>query len=1099
MEIVVRGGKFFTIGDTGAEFFSYKKGDVIFNAEQSKQILEKGKITHGARRGRALASGTAFIEGNAFRFSTTQGNDGSSSSSSSGSKHSSKHSSGKSSSKKKSSKSKSSDKDDDDSTKIDWIEVAIDRAERAIKKLKTIADSVYKTFKDRNLSGIQKDIKKTTEEISLQEKAYARYEKEFRKAASEGKLATATINKIKDGTIDITKYNKDQQKAITEAKKWYDKALDAKDAIDKLKESVSALAKQRFDNVVKAWSNSFQDAEHAADRLEEKIKNTTSTASDYISLTDNKYTSSTTNNINDYKDLIKNYRNQRDRRLFEVQDLKHKLDEAVKIGNIAVGSEAYYQMLKQIQSVEDEIDELNGKIIESSNSLAEQYKIAFDRVADLADNKKQELDHKANEYNNYLELAEAKGFQTSATYYKRLKSIEEKNLQNAKKLATDLQKQLNNALKSGKIKIGSQAWYDMSQRIYEVREAIQESTLAIANFDNQIRQVAWDKFDYLQDRISSVTDEASFLIDLMENDKLFNDKGQITGKGLSVLGLYATKYDVYMNQADQYAKEIKKINKEIAKDPANTNLIERKTELVKAQQQSIKAAEQEKKSIKSLVSEGIKVELSYIKELINKYNDAVTAQKDLYDYQKKVRDQTSDIASLQKQLSAYANDTSEEARAKIQQIQVNLKAKQEELEETEYERMISDSKKLLDDFYNEYEKTLNSRLDNIDQLLVDAIATANDNSVKISKTISNEAKSVGYTLSEEIKNIWNRDSVDPILSPYFKDYSSALTTVNSTLSNISTYVSGLWSAANSQAQKDTDAVNKETTNKNESEKKATTPAPKKSSGGTSGKASTPASTPAKAKTPGSSYTGLWKDGNSTYYYVKGKKQTGWKNMNEGRRYFSVKDGKMLVGEQVIGGKRFYFDKTKGILKKGTFIADGNYYNTDKNGVIIFKSKRDAGTSNPNGIANTTSLTKAKGYASGAKRISRNQLAWTNEGSGLETIVRASDKAVLTKVSRDSRIYNAMASENLWQAANNPEKFISQHTGSILTSGSLHSGGNVNQTFDNVNFVMPNVKNYNEMLTQMQKDKNFEKLIQAMTIAQLNGKSPVAKRLVNVSK
>lgn len=946
---------------------------------------------------------------------------------------------------------------------------------------------------------IQKDIKKTTEEISLQEKAYERYEKEFRKAASEGKLATATINKIKDGTIDITKYNKDQQKAITEAKKWYDKALDAKDAIDKLKESVSALAKQRFDNVVKAWSNSFQDAEHAADRLEEKIKNTTSAASDYISLTDNKYTSSTTNNINDYKDLIKNYRNQRDRRLFEVQDLKHKLDEAVKIGNIAVGSEAYYQMLKQIQSVEDEIDELNGKIIESSNSLAEQYKIAFDRVADLADNKKQELDHKANEYNNYLELAEAKGFQTSVTYYKRLKSIEEKNLQNAKKLATDLQKQLNNALKSGKIKIGSQAWYDMSQRIYEAREAIQESTIAIANFNNEIRKVSWDKFDYLQDRISSVTDEASFLIDLMENDKLFNDKGQITGKGLSVLGLYATNYDVYMNQADQYAKEIKKINKEIAKDPANTNLIERKTELVKAQQQSIKAAEQEKKSIKSLVSEGIKVELSYIKELINKYNDAVTAQKDLYDYQKKVRDQTSDIASLQKQLSAYANDTSEEARAKIQQIQVNLKAKQEELEETEYERMISDSKKLLDDFYNEYEKTLNSRLDNIDQLLVDAIATANDNSVKISKTISDEAKSVGYTLSEEIKNIWNRDSVDPILSPYFKDYSSALTTVNSTLSNISTYVSGLWSAANAQAQKDTDAVNKETTNKNESEKKATTPAPKKSSGGTSEKASTPASTPAKAKTPGSSYTGLWKDGNSTYYYVKGKKQTGWKNMNEGRRYFSVKDGKMLVGEQVIGGKRFYFDKTKGILKKGTFIADGNYYNTDKNGVIIFKSKRDAGTSNPNGIANTTSLTKAKGYASGAKRISRNQLAWTNEGSGLETIVRASDKAVLTKVSRDSRIYNAMASENLWQAANNPEKFISQHTGSILTSGSLHLGGNVNQTFDNVNFVMPNVKNYTEILEQMQKDRNFEKLVQAMTIAQLNGKTSAAKRHVNVGK
>lgn len=66
MELVVRNGRFFTIGDDGAEFFQYKRNDIIFNAEQTKQILEKGKITHGKRRGKALAEGSAFVEGNAF-------------------------------------------------------------------------------------------------------------------------------------------------------------------------------------------------------------------------------------------------------------------------------------------------------------------------------------------------------------------------------------------------------------------------------------------------------------------------------------------------------------------------------------------------------------------------------------------------------------------------------------------------------------------------------------------------------------------------------------------------------------------------------------------------------------------------------------------------------------------------------------------------------------------------------------------------------------------------------------------------------------------------------------------------------------------------
>jgi len=61
-ELVVRDGKFFTIGSDSAEFFTYRKDDIIFNAEQTKQIFEKGKITHGKRRGRAFSEGNVDIK-----------------------------------------------------------------------------------------------------------------------------------------------------------------------------------------------------------------------------------------------------------------------------------------------------------------------------------------------------------------------------------------------------------------------------------------------------------------------------------------------------------------------------------------------------------------------------------------------------------------------------------------------------------------------------------------------------------------------------------------------------------------------------------------------------------------------------------------------------------------------------------------------------------------------------------------------------------------------------------------------------------------------------------------------------------------------------
>lgn len=66
-ELVVRDGSFFTIGDDSAEMFRYKKGDIIFNAEQTRQILQNGRISSGGKRGYAYAWGTAFDSGSGGR------------------------------------------------------------------------------------------------------------------------------------------------------------------------------------------------------------------------------------------------------------------------------------------------------------------------------------------------------------------------------------------------------------------------------------------------------------------------------------------------------------------------------------------------------------------------------------------------------------------------------------------------------------------------------------------------------------------------------------------------------------------------------------------------------------------------------------------------------------------------------------------------------------------------------------------------------------------------------------------------------------------------------------------------------------------------
>jgi len=66
----------------------------------------------------------------------------------------------------------------------------------------------------------------------------------------------------------------------------------------------------------------------------------------------------------------------------------------------------------------------------------------------------------------------------------------------------------------------------------------------------------------------------------------------------------------------------------------------------------------------------------------------------------------------------------------------------------------------------------------------------------------------------------------------------------------------------------------------------------------------------------------------------------------------------------------------------------------------------------------------------------------------------------------------------------------------LDTSNVPSAPNVSnvytQNFENVTFSMPNVHGYSDLLTEMQKDPKFEKLILSMTIDRIAGKSSLAK-------
>ena len=882
---------------------------------------------------------------------------GGSSSSTKKKKTTTKKSSSKSKSKSSSkSKSKSSSKSKADNTKetFDWIEIAIERIENAISDLDKIAGSVYYSFTTRN-NKLKSEYSMIGKEITMQQKAYARYKKEANSVGLSSKYKKA----VQKGTINISKI-KDEKLAqkIKDYQTWYDKMEQCKDSIADLRLQQREIRKSIFDNVA-----------------------------------------------NQYDSYI-------------------------------------------------------GRIEKQKTYL-----------------------------NNYISRAEQKGTVVSTKYYSTLINKEQTTLNKLISERKALYNSLNSAVKSGDIAVGSSAWYEMQGKIDDVTESIQMANNNLIEFKNEIRNIEWGNFDYLHETISQAIDESEFLTNLFENKDLFDDKGIMTNIGTSTMGLNGLKYNVYMQQSQSYAREVERLNKEIAKTPNDKELIARRNEIISQQREMILNAQSEKQAMIDLAREGYDKQLESLQDLIDKYNEAIESQKDLYEYQKNIKDQTKEVANIQKQLSAYQGDNSEETKAKVQQLKVQLEEAKDNLKETQFDRYISDQQELLDSIYENYEEFIENKFKDVDVLFSELIDGVNTNATTISDTLVSESEKVGYTLTDNMNSIWKTESADGteiknVLSDFsggFGEFSgkfdtytqNSTTTIESWLGTINSNLVAMVDASNKTATQD--IKNATSTKYSASGKTTTTKSKTNTSSKTTSKSSSSSSgsnSNSKHKTGTTSKTlGYISNlvpiitSSSSSSYIK-RVQTALKALG-----FKGKDKKALAIDGKWGSNTDYAVKSFQRYNKwgGAITADGK----------IGK--------------NTKAKFRKAGYKKGIYKTKQDEFAWTQENRIPETIIRKSDGAILTPLNKGDTVFNGNATSNLWDMGNNPSKFIRDN---LSGTYDVANGNNVlnNQVTNdiNMNITLPNVKNYNEFVNELQRDSKFERMIQDMTINQLFGRSSLSK-------
>ena len=679
-------------------------------------------------------------------------------------------------------------------------------------------------------------------------------------------------------------------------------------------------------------------------------------------------------------------------------------------------------------------------------NLAELYKDNFNNVQNDYKNRMSLLDVQADTYDSMIDALEAKGYLKSTEYYSKLQGVENQRIALLKSEYTDLNNRLSNAMASGEIEKYSEEWYDMNSAINDVAKSIDSANVSLLKYSKTIREIKWGYFDYIQERIEQITKESNFLIDILDNSNLYTDKGQFNNKGTATAGLRTQNYNVYMAQADKYAQEILKINKQIATDPYNTDLIKRREELIKLQQDSIKSAEGEKQAIVDLVKKGINLELDSLKELISTHKESLDQTKDSYEYQKKIEQKTKSIASLQKQLTAYQGDLSDESRTRIQKLQIDLENAQKDLQETEYDKYISDSKKLLDELYNEYETTLNQRLDNVDVLMQDMINVVNDKSDLIRDTLQQESSNLGYTLSQSIVDIWSDSgNAKSAVAYYGNNFTSLLTTTNAVLNSIEAKVGAMVKVSDNGGSTSTSANNKSSSTQSTSTKSnATQSNPTTTTTSQTNKTTSVLTQTIKEKVAAA----IW---NGTLGWGSGADRV--KKLTE---VFGANNGiQSLVSQKV------------GMYYSGNDLAQYSYANMRK---------------------------KFKGYKTGGYV----------DYTGIAQVHGTPSEPELFLNSSDSKNFTSLR-DTLRDMSNNGVSLLNGHNYRLpqvsytgfnnipdLVNGLSEYSNSSSIGSININIPIDHVEDYNDFVRQLKSDGKFEKFIRSVTIDRLNGKGSLDK-------
>lgn len=620
---------------------------------------------------------------------------------------------------------------------INWLERALTVLQ---KKLDTTASKLKNLFsvksKNKNLDS---QIKQIDKQVSAYDKVMQKYNKKMSQADKKNvfykneKKNDDIIKKIKNGKLSgknlddlISTYGEKRGKKIKSYIDYYDNYLDAQQKKEEKIAEKRELQIQKQTNIQEEADK--KTALYQTKRELAQLKDKNGWIKKEIQST-----------IESYDAQIKAAQIQKDN--VTVEKLKVEKNKEL----LAL----YQEQVENIKSTYDERKKILETGVINNNGTRRTYGEQY--------------------YKNQVDLTESRGLTLNVSWYKEQNKIERDKIAENEKERQELIAELS------KFAEGTTEWYNLQSDIADCDNSIIEAKKAINENSSSIRELKNSIDEKIGEFLNSSSDELDFISGLLYGEETDTDKGILTDAGNLRAITDGLKIAFGESGVNEFGKQLSTLEKLYSSNASmkqwedagfagyfnddgtlNTKAVEDKIKSLRSEVQSyINMQINGEKELIELGKQKYEAQKSYLQDIINAKKDMLNIEKDIFSYERDITDKTKSVANLQKQLNSIRNDDSEEGRARLSKLQVSLDEAQRNLQDSEYERYISDQQNMLDNLMTEYEDLLTNLTKDTDKILLDMYDYIKKNEGGLGDLLIQSSEKYGYATSQDLIDIVN--------------------------------------------------------------------------------------------------------------------------------------------------------------------------------------------------------------------------------------------------------------------------------------------------------------------------------------------------------